>query len=340
MAKCSNTSSQLYKIIHYLLSLLRSSHYRLLRLLRHIAHGVLRFRPAHQPKPSIEPRPRPRPLPVSRPRALTPSRSPRTVSEPPPTTSPQLQCPLFYSLPLEIRRLIYRHTFVSGAAHIVRIGTRLGHVRCHERHHVWPRTPHRCWGPGAAASDPCHGPRGQLTEEDRRGLLPLVMACRRIYTEAIPVLYEETTFSILDLESMISLADTILPQRLHAIRTVELGWYFCIPYPLYTRRFQRAAPPPYDVATWERFWAILADMTGLRNLRVDLVGSWIEPLTADEEERLLGPATDVKRPQVWDLRVDWEDAGVDWEAQGAPFKLVRDGRIGKESDAFETSIWA
>ena len=152
------------------------------------------------------------------------------------------------------------------------------------------------------------------------------MACRRIYTEAIPVLYGDTTFSMLHLESVISLADTILPQRLNAIRSVELGWYFYIPFPLYMRtsRPEPMGYPPYDIATWERVWSILANMEGLMKLRVDLVGRWTEPLTPDEEMQLLGPAMKVKRPRVWDMRIDWEDAEVDWEAQGAPFRVVRD----------------
>lgn len=141
------------------------------------------------------------------------------------------------------------------------------------------------------------------------------------------------------LESVISLADTILPQRLNAIRSVELGWYFYIPYPLYTRKFQPTKYPPYDIATWERIWSILANMEGLMKLRVDLVGRWVEPLTVDEERQLLGPAMEVKRPRVWDMRVDWEDPGVDWEESRAPFMVLRDEGNGNEGNAVETSVW-
>lgn len=144
---------------------------------------------------------------------------------------------------------------------------------------------------------------------------------------------------MLHLKSMISLADTILPQRLNAIRSVELGWYFYIPYPLYTRKFQPMDYPPYDIATWERVWFTLTNMEGLIKLRVDLVGNWIEPLTADDERQLLGPANEVKRPRVWNMRVNWEDVGVDWEAKGAPFRVLRDERTGKEGNAVETSVW-
>lgn len=167
----------------------------------------------------------------------------------------------------------------------------------------------------------------------------MVMACRRVYAEAMPVLYGENTFSMLHLESVIFLADTILPQRLNMVRSVELGWYFPIPFPLYSRKFQAMVHPPLDIATWERVWWILANMEGLRKLRIDLVGRWLEPIAADEERRLLSPAMEVKRPGVWDMRVDWEDAGVDWEAQGAPFRVVRDGMTGDEGNALEASIW-
>lgn len=165
---------------------------------------------------------------------------------------------------------------------------------------------------------------------------PLI-SCRWIYTEAIPVLYGDNTFSMPHLESVISLADTILPQRFNSIRSVELGWYFYIPYPLYAPEFQPIDYPPYDIATWKRVWSILANMEGLLQLRVDLVGRW--SLTADEEGRLLGPAMKVQRPRVWEMRVDWQDVGVDWEAQGAPFRIVRDEMIGDEGIALETSIW-
>lgn len=177
-------------------------------------------------------------------------------------------------------------------------------------------------------------------KKKRRGLLPLLMTCRRIYTEAMPVLYGENTFSMLHLYSVTSLAETVLPQRLHTIRKVELGWYFYVPYPLYRRRGKSVIGqpttmdecPPYDIATWERVWDILAGMEGLRELRVDLVGRWSETLTKDEEGMLLGPALKVERPRVWEMRVEWDGGGVDWEGDGAPFRVVRGGGVGEGAE--------
>ena len=74
-------------------------------------------------------------------------------------------------------------------------------------------------------------------------------------------------------------------------------------------------------------------------LRVDLVGRWVEPLNMEEERLLLWPAMQVKRPLVWDLTIDWEDSGLDWRAQGAPFRVIREEEIGNERFRRETSIW-
>lgn len=318
-------SGRLYGTLQYLLGLLRSSRFHLLRFLRNIAYCILR--PVRPRKPSIVPRSKPRALPTIRPRALTPPPSPRTALESPPTTFAQLQSPLFSNLPLEIRRLIYHHALVSRSTHIVRLGPRLGHIRCRLSRNARPWD-HRCWGITVNGSDLYHGPHDgfpteEETEENKPGLLPLVMACRRIYTEAMPVLYGDNTFSMLHLESVMSLADTILPQRLNTIRSVELGWYFYIPYPLYTCKFQPMDYPPNDIATWERVWSILANMEGLVTLRIDLKARWMEPLTVDEERQLLAPAMVVRTPRAWEMRLDWKDAGVDWEAQGAPFRVAR-----------------
>ena len=153
--------------------------------------------------------------------------------------------------------------------------------------------------------------------------------------EAIPVLYEDITFSMIHLESVILFAETILPQRFNTIRSIQLSWYFY--YFVSMRVFQSIGNPPYDTATWKRVWSILANMENLIKLRVDLVWGLLQPLTADEERDMLEPAMKVKRPRMWDLRVDYEGDGFDWEAQGAPFKVTRGAKTRDESnEAYET----
>ncbi len=318
-------------ILQYLLDLLHSSQHLLLRFLLRLAYYLLPSWLVRTQTPIIIPKARPTALPPIRPRALTALPNPRTTPpspEPSPTTYTQLQSP-FFNLPLEIRRLIYRHTLTSGVTHIVRLGPRLGHVRCRDLHLERPWF-HRCWGITVKGSDLYHGPHDDFLNDDddveTQDLLPLLMACRRIYTEAIQVLYGDTTFSMRHLADVDLFAATILPQRLNTVRSVELGWSFYFPYPPYTRKLHYTRFDVTNIDAWERVWSILANMEGLRKLRVDLVGRWIEPLTAEEETRMLGPAMKVQRPRVWNIRVDWQCPGLDWEAEGAPFRVTRDAR--------------
>lgn len=41
---------------------------------------------------------------------------------------------------------------------------------------------------------------------------------------------------------------------------------------------------------------------------------------------------------MWNMRLECESAGLDWGAQGAPFRLLRSERTGDESNAAETSM--
>ena len=79
-------------------------------------------------------------------------------------------------------------------------------------------------------------------------------------------------------------------------------------------------------------------MEGLVSLRVDLVGHRSSHLTPGEEKLLLRSALKVMRPRVWDMRLECESAGLDWGAQGAPFRLVSGERSGNEGSAMETSM--
>ena len=199
-------------------------------------------------------------------------------------------------------------------------------VRCRDLHCARPWF-HRCWGITVKGSDLYHGPHDDfLKDEDmernKRGLLPLQMACRRIYDEAIPILYECTSFSMLHVESVISLADTRLPQRLNAIRSMELGLFFHINYPLQCRVYRSVKCPLREIATWETVWSILASMEGLVSLRVDIVGPSSQPLTSDGERLLSGAAMKVTRPRVWDMRLECEKCRVGLGGTRSAFQAI------------------
>lgn len=233
----------------------------------------------------------------------------------------QSQSSFLYLLPLEMRQQIYQHVLGDETLHLVRLVSRLGNVKCRDpsQPHPWA---HRCWGISVKDSDMYWGPHDGIQEE-HGGYLPLLQTCRQIYSEAIEILYSKNTFSMLHLGRLLHFSFTVLPQRMNAIRSLELGWYLNSIYPYDTGcTWNSQNPPaPYDKTTWERAWAILAGMDGLRNLRVDLVGRWMAPLPLEAELRMLSPATKVVNPRVWDLRLDWPNTGAQFE--DAPFRITR-----------------
>ena len=101
------------------------------------------------------------------------------------------------------------------------------------------------------SSDLYAGPWNESSPEEQGGILPFLVTCRRLYAEAIDVLYSHNNFSMLHLESVLYLSYTTLPQRFNAIRSLHLSWSFYIPYSLYMPAAGDSNAAPYDEITWE-----------------------------------------------------------------------------------------
>lgn len=268
------------------------------------------------------PEPLPRILPTVRPRSLTCPSVPSTSDLQQEAMSTQTQSLMLQKLPLEIRREIYHHVLGGETLHVVRLASRLGNVKCREIEQSAPWR-HRCWGIPVKDSDVYWGPYDDTVEE-QGGFLPLLQTCRKVYIEAVEILYSKNMFSMLHIESLLQLSYTILPHRLNAIQLLELGWYVNSAYPYDTgfTGYRGILSPPYDETTWGRSWATLAGMEGLRVLQVYLVRCWLEPLTLDAERMLLSPVMKVVNPRVWNLALGWPDTGANF--QDAPFRIIRD----------------
>lgn len=112
------------------------------------------------------------------------------------------------------------------------------------------------------------------------------------YSECIYSLYAEHTFSLLHANHLLALPKRIPQQRLNAIRHLRLRWQIrALPY----LRHGSSAKYAYreDTENWEKGWAILAGMRGLKSLAVTLVdpsnqGIW-EEKWLDLEAQLLEP---------------------------------------------------
>ena len=288
----------------------------------------------------VKPTPAPDPLPTFRSRRLTIRAIPDSGMEDINLldTKSQTQSPLFSTLPLELRLSLYHHVIGGEAIHIVPNGPRISHAKCSPlAERSWPGGPCKeGWNISSTKTGKTKDVDHRSTRHNENNVIPLLQTCRAIYTEAIDIPYSTNEFHFVDTEHLIHFSTTILPQRLDAIRSVRVWTMFAF-HPLYsTKDPQEALPPPQDEATWERFCGVLASLTGLRELRVELMTSkfWNHAMRVDCEERMLKPLWDVRSSAMWELVVYWPVTAA--IAEGAPFRVVQrqepGDQMGQEAD--------
>ena len=153
-------------------------------------------------------------------RPLTPSDERDSIPE----MSDQAQCSL-YRLPLELRGEIYKQ--VLGYSNIHVTGSRqLHHLRCkcascpgyavkYDRSRTW-KSRWECDGIKYA-----HDGDSLQTE--------LLRTCRRIYSEAIDLLYSANTFSFIDGPSLPRFLAAVIPPRRPGIHTIHIDANFSWP---------------------------------------------------------------------------------------------------------------
>ncbi|KAF2126955.1 hypothetical protein P153DRAFT_296995 [Dothidotthia symphoricarpi CBS 119687] len=241
-------------------------------------------------------------------------------------TLAQGQSIFFAMLPLEIRREVYEYVMGAESVHLT-LGAkkRLGHFVCEEG------------GDGGGRECTCRvlgGGKGNGRLS--RGGLSIAMACRRMYSEAVPYLYRSHAFSLLHMSHLLHLPTAVPQPRLNQIRTLRLRWTIrALPY-LRRGPADRVAYRE-DTAMWERGWAIIASMQGLRDLYVVVVdpspqdmweSSWVEL-----EEQLLQPVRSVTKPKCFELMLPYASCGVEWEMGSSRVVLRRpDGQEGLEDE--------
>ena len=187
-------------------------------------------------------------------------------------------------LPAEIRLQIWYEVFGGEVLHLVQLPKRLGHVRCCSTLSATDARrscilAYRGPGPIAQPADI------KLSSLD----LALLQSCRQIYTEAVDVIYATNLFDLDDVSTLLYLSQTIRPQRLAAIKYLQLTWEllwapFSIPETKDPFLF------PNDDATWVTFWRLIeTQMPGLLELtfvvhamypKMDwsLDEGWVQPL--------------------------------------------------------------
>jgi hypothetical protein len=151
----------------------------------------------------------------------------------------------------------------------------------------------------------------------------LTSMCFR-YSEAVSHLYRPHTFSLLHLTHLLHLPTRIPSQRLNTIRTLRLRWAIrALPY--LRRGPTNSIAYREDTANWERAWAIIASMQGLRDLFVVLVDpsphdmwerNWLEL-----EGQLLQSVKGVTRPTFFELMLPYASCVTQWDMSESAVRL-------------------
>jgi hypothetical protein len=220
--------------------------------------------------------------------------------------------------------MIYRKVLGDRRFHIVLKENKLGHLVCRidsdlpcpPESEVRPTA--SCWGKsdGASIWRPMHGRRA--TDGD---ILPFLQSCRQIYSEAIDLLYSTNTFSFREMDCLRFLANTTLPSSFSQITRLEI--LSPMHWPIYDADIQNffldpPLYPPYDEATWEATWRLIAKMPNLKYLWVKLYHCHGFRDSAFEK-RMLAPLRKITQVKRFEVHVSWNGD----EITDAPFKLVR-----------------
>lgn len=239
-------------------------------------------------------------------------------------TSPQDQSLFFSKLPLELRRMIYELVIGEEVLHLTLASKgKFEHFLCEEGNLDF------ALGRGCSCRVLAGGNVGK-----RLGtwILGYLMICRRVYSEAIPTLYESHTFSLLHVIHLLHLPQRIPALRLNAIRTLRLRWHIrALPY--YRRTYstpkslssESKLAYPEDTENWIRAWQIIASLRGLRKLYVVLIDSarlWEEKWLSLEEE-LLQPVKLVIQPQWFELSLPYSTSNVELDMGASSCRLSK-----------------
>ncbi|GAQ11871.1 hypothetical protein ALT_9192 [Aspergillus lentulus] len=198
----------------------------------------------------------------------------------------QLQSLFFRKLAPEIRCMIYRDILVpSKALHVWRTHRRLCSMPCRNlnRQADMQSDIHSSCGP-PLADDGTVLRRLPGESPHQNQILPLLCSCRRVYTEAIDLLYEANRFHFDSPLTVRALPLCMVPRRLASIRYIRLD----------IQAFENRAIVANVLSSWEQACTVLAGIEALEELVVTLrsldKGTCYKPLPL---VTLLGPLTKI-----------------------------------------------
>ena len=229
----------------------------------------------------------------------------------------QSQSLFFSRLPIEIRELIYHEVIVGGTPNFrilrKKYHPRLGHIRYTQQPDkvIFDDTQ---WGHTGAHRSRCKCCLKWMTYG---GLLALLLTCRRLYSEAIRLLYQGTIFELKNPMTLLAWRQTILPQRLNMINALHLTWQVrAVRAP--TKRVKS------EWAAWHQCCRVLSEMRDLRRLTVVIDHAYDTGLvTRAEVEGYLQPLYRIRHVQDFVVGLFWECNVAEYLDDRASFRLMQ-----------------
>lgn len=221
--------------------------------------------------------------------------------------APQKPCDqrqsILYTLPFEIRQMIWKEVLGDDVVHIMPLKDGIGHVRCINRSgEECDFSGHRCWVQHyirlGLTIPPLNYPGPEDLSATYPSLLVVLKTCRQIYSESIEYLYKENTFNFRNLETFAKFTTSVLTCRLELLKSVQFS---------YSSRDLYSLPPNHGVA-WKRIVEAISRMKKLRTLRVWLYHECF-PRDPADQIKLLQPLVCIKSLPIFEVRVDWDIKG-------------------------------
>jgi hypothetical protein len=260
-------------------------------------------------------------------------------------THAQGQSDFFARLPMELRRMVYEYVMGAEIVHLT-LSTkkkRFGHFLCDSegdgreymcRVLVFGKKGTRLYNGGPTILRACRRMYVFFCLSDcgYDGIVKTDRVLQSRYSEAISYLYSAHTFSLLHITHLLYLPSSIPQLRLNSIRTLHLRWAIrALPY--LSRGPSNRIVYREDTANWEKAWAIISSMQGLRHLRVVLMDPSPQQLWQlnwlDVEDTLLDSVRTVTKPRDAVVVLPYPTCRTDWDMGDSTVRL----RIpGDESD--------
>ncbi|KAF2399100.1 hypothetical protein EJ06DRAFT_531412 [Trichodelitschia bisporula] len=239
------------------------------------------------------------PLPSRKRRLSIPSSAEPSLA-PDQKTAGQSQSAFFAKLPLELRSQIYKEVLGDFSLYLFISMKKLRHIKIDRHEAKEDLAARRYQQPGPS-------------------LLPLLLTCRRIYSESISYLYSSNKFST-EPDTILSLTSSIRLSRFNTISQIS----FSCSVANYPEDFDGTRDSLGVL--WERTCIVLASMKGLRDLQVNLwpaaVGIIGPGWERESVKMMLGMLCIIKQPTNFEVKIESQEVDGYEIFKDAPFKLT------------------